>query len=771
MTAATEATIMIIDDEPENLRMLEVLLTRQGYAVRLFPGGQEALESAQTQPPDLILLDIRMPAMDGFEVCSRLKPIDHLKHVPVLFLSAVDDPEVKERAFELGCADCITKPFQSTEVLARIDAHLSLSRYRRELERFNQKMEECAQDRASDLIEINKTLEKEIAARRAAKAALEVSEQRYRNIVTTSNEAIFTTDTSFTIVFANQVALDLFRGTEDLIIGQSALSFVHETDRMQIQRRFRNPQTDKNDPFECRIRRPGGQVRWVIASASAMMGDNGRFVGMVVMLTDITERKQAEEALRQSSEFNQAVLKSLLVEIAVLDRNGKILAVNESWMRFARENNAARMDRIGLQSNYIEVCKKSSSAGSQEAQAALEGIESVLQGRRERFEFEYGCHSPGEKRWFLMIVVPFKGRKGGVIVTHRNITQLKQSEIELKQALEQISRLKNQIEADYVYLQEEIKLEHDYEHIIGNSDEIKYTLYRLEQVAKTDATVIILGETGTGKELIARALHSTGTRADRPLIKVNCATLPAQFIESELFGHVKGAFTDAVVDRQGRFALADKGTLFLDEIGELPLDLQSKLLRVIQDGEFERLGDSRTIKTDVRVIAATNRDLEALVKEGRFRKDLWYRLNVFPITVPALRHRKEDIPALVNYFIKIIAKRTGKNITQIPERVLNEFSAYDWPGNVRELEHVIERAVITSPGNRLRLMESLAPAAVEEPRRGLKSHADMEREHLARVLEETKWIIDGPNGAARVLKMHPNTLRYRLKKLNIRRPA
>lgn len=771
MTTATNDTIVIIDDEPEDLRVLETLLTRQGYAVRSFPGGREALEAAQAQPPDLILLDIRMPAVEGIEVCTRLKSIDHLNHAPVLFLCAADDPEAKARSFELGGADYIAKPFRTAEILARVEAQLSLSRYRRELERFNHEIEAYARDKAADLLEINQSLQKEIAARRATRAALEISEQRYRNIVTTSNEAIFTTDEWFTIVFANQVAMDLFQGTEGQIIGQSVLSFIHEADREQIQRRFRNLQTGRYERCECRIRRLGGEERWVIASASAMAGDNGRFAGSVAMLTDITDRKEAEEALRQSSEFNQAVLESLLVEISVLDRNGEILAVNESWMRFARKNNAADKDRIGQGANYIEVCKKSSRAGSREAKAALEGITSVLQGRRDRFEFEYGCHSPTERRWYLMIVTPFKGRKGGVIVTHRNITRRKQSEIELKQALEQISRLKNQIEADYVYLQEEIKLEHDYEHIIGNSDEIKYTLYRLEQVAKTDSTVIILGETGTGKELIARALHSTGTRADRPLIKVNCATLPAQFIESELFGHVKGAFTDAVADRQGRFALADKGTLFLDEIGELPMDLQPKLLRVLQDGEFERLGDSRTIETDVRVIAATNRDLEALVQAGKFRKDLWYRLNVFPISIPPLRDRKKDIPALVNHFIQKFAKRTGKNITQVPERVLNEFSAYDWPGNVRELENVIERAIITSTGNRLRLMESLAPAAVEEPGQGLKSHADMEREHLVRVLEQAKWVIDGPKGAARILKMHPNTLRYRLKKLNIRRPA
>ncbi len=773
MSIATDIrdTVMIVDDESENLRVLATLLSQEGYTVRSFSNGKAALKSVQTDPPGLILLDIRMPDMNGFEICAQLKASASTKDIPVLFLSAIDAPGDKVRAFDLGGNDYIAKPFQSEEVLARINTHLTVSRYRRELEDMNRKLEVLVAERTEDLIAANKSLRKEIEARRSAQAALEESEERYRSIVTTASEGIISVDPQMIVTYSNEVIARMVGCDSADIIGRSGLDFIPAEDHDMIRSRFKKRMQGFGDSYESRLLRRDGRVRWVQISSAPIMDADQRFEGAVLLFTDITDRKKAEEALRQSNEFNQAVLKSLLVEIAVLDRNGKILAVNDSWMRFARKNKVAAVDRTGQGANYIEVCKKSSSAGSEEARLALEGITSVLQGRRDRFEFEYGCHTPNQQRWCLMIVTPFKGRKGGVIVTHRNITQSKQLEIELKQALEQISRLKNQIEADYVYLQEEIKLEHDYEQIIGNSDEIKYTLYRLEQVAKTDSTVIILGETGTGKELIARALHSTGTRADRPLIKVNCATLPAQFIESELFGHIKGAFTDAVADRQGRFALADKGTLFLDEIGELPMDLQPKLLRVLQDGEFERLGDSRTIKTDVRVIAATNRDLEALVQAGKFRKDLWYRLNVFPISIPPLRDRKKDIPALVNHFTHKFAKRTGKNITQIPERVLNEFSAYDWPGNVRELENVIERAIITSSGNRLRFMESLAPAAVKEPHQDLKSHADMEREHLLRVLEQAKWVIDGPKGAARILKMHPNTLRYRLKKLNIRRPT
>ena len=287
------------------------------------------------------------------------------------------------------------------------------------------------------------------------------------------------------------------------------------------------------------------------------------------------------------------------------------------------------------------------------------------------------------------------------------IEDRKRVELELREALSEIKRLKDQLEAERTYLQEEIKLEYNHENIIGQSDELKYTLYKVEQIAPTDTPVIVLGETGTGKELIVRAIHGSSPRKDRPLLKVNCATLPLNLIESELFGHEKGAFTGAFDRRLGRFEVADGATLFLDEIGELPLELQSKLLRVIQDGEFERLGSSRTIKVDVRILAATNRNLEEEVRNGRFRKDLWYRLNIFPITVPPLREHLEDIPQLVEYYVDKISRRLGKSIESIPTNVMNTLQNYHWPGNVRELENVIERAVINSSGPKLRLMDEL----------------------------------------------------------------
>ena len=335
-------------------------------------------------------------------------------------------------------------------------------------------------------------------------------------------------------------------------------------------------------------------------------------------------------------------------------------------------------------------------------------------------------------------------------------------------SLHEINILKDQLEAEREYLQEEIKLAFNHENIIGQSNEINYVFYKIEQIAGTDTNVLILGETGTGKELVARAVHGLSRRRDRPLVKMNCAALPSTLIESELFGHEKGAFTGAQTRRLGRFEIADGTTLFLDEIGELPLELQPKLLQVIQTGEFERLGSSKTIKVDARIIAATNRNLEEEVKKGRFREDLWYRLNVFPITMPPLRDRLDDIPLLVNYYIDKISKRLGKSIEMVPLGVMDALRTYHWPGNIRELENVLERAVINTSGPKLRLVDEL-----KKPQKDLtrpeQTLADVERDYIIRVLEQVQWKVSGKKSAAEILGLNRSTLRARMRKLNIRK--
>jgi chemotaxis protein methyltransferase CheR len=336
-------------------------------------------------------------------------------------------------------------------------------------------------------------------------------------------------------------------------------------------------------------------------------------------------------------------------------------------------------------------------------------------------------------------------------------------------ALHEIKKLKEQLEAERAYLQEEIKLEYNHENIVGQSNEINYVFYKVEQIAATDTTVLVLGETGTGKELVARAIHGLSLRKERALVKMNCAALPPNLIESELFGHEKGAFTGAHSRRLGRFEVANGATLFLDEIGELPLELQPKLLQVIEKGEFERVGSSETIKVDVRTIAATNRNLEEEVRKGRFRDDLWYRLNIFPITMPPLRERMGDIPPLVDFFVQKISKRLGKTIDVIPASVMNALQNYPWPGNVRELENVLERGIINSSGPKLRLVDELK-MPVKNSRLSQKTLEALERDYIGQVLEQTHWKVSGKNGAAEILGLNRSTLRARMRKLGILKP-
>ncbi len=350
-----------------------------------------------------------------------------------------------------------------------------------------------------------------------------------------------------------------------------------------------------------------------------------------------------------------------------------------------------------------------------------------------------------------------------------NITRLKETEKKLIEQIAETNRLKELLQAENIYLREEVLNEHNFNDIVGESDSLMHTLYRIEQVAPTDSTVLLEGETGTGKELFAAAIHDKSRRKSKPYIKLNCAALPSTLIESELFGHERGAFTGALQKQTGRFELADGGTLFLDEISEIPVELQSKLLRVLQEGEFERIGSSRTIKVDVRIIAATNRNLEEQIKKNLFRKDLYYRLNVYPVTIAPLRDRISDIPLLAEHFVKRFNLKFGKKITKISKKTIKQLQSYSWPGNVRELENIIERAVIISNGSSL-TVEPLVNPAFEEKEQ-LLPLVELERQYIIKVLEKTFWRVEGTEGAARILDMNPETLRSRMRKYGIKRPG
>jgi transcriptional regulator with PAS, ATPase and Fis domain len=349
----------------------------------------------------------------------------------------------------------------------------------------------------------------------------------------------------------------------------------------------------------------------------------------------------------------------------------------------------------------------------------------------------------------------------------------KDTEESLRTALKEIKLLKDRLLAENIYLQHEVAREYNFGEIIGRSGAISKVFDQIEQIASLNTTVLLQGETGCGKGVVARAIHARSSRKDRPMVTINCTALPANLIESELFGREKGAFTGASARQMGRFDLADGGTIFLDEIGEMPIELQVKLLRVIQDGEFERLGSPRTIKVDVRIIAASNRKLEEEIKKGSFREDLYYRLNVFPITIPPLRARKEDIPLLVNFFVAKFNKKIGKQIETISKEALKALENYDWPGNVRELESVIERATIISQGTSLQILDHFeSPLQADGTTDSdSKTLADLEHDHILQVLQKTNWRVEGKNGAAAILDINPSTLRARMRKFGINRNA
>ena len=524
--------------------------------------------------------------------------------------------------------------------------------------------------------------------------------------------------------------------------------------------------------FSANMRQPDEELLQTIESI-------GRQIGQLI------ERKHAEHVTFQRDQLLHTMFESLSSQVVVLDRDGMINYASKSWEQFATENQGI-LNRLSVGINYLDVCRRAANLGGDGAKEALDGIGKVLAGKLQNFSMEYPCNDVKTARWFSMQVDRMPRDHGGVVISHTDITERKEADEALRNALSEVRQLKERLEVENTYLLEEVSGVHQFGEIGGRSDSIAKALRHAELVAPTDATVLITGETGTGKELLARAVHARSKRSHRPLVKVNCAGLPASLIESELFGHEKGAFTGASTKRIGRFELANEATIFLDEVGELPLELQAKLLRVLQEGEFERLGSSKTIKVNPRVIAATNRDLGLAVKHGVFRDDLYYRLNVYPINLPPLRDRKEDIPELVQTFLSEASRRLGRSFNDASQRVIEGFMKYDWPGNVRELQNIVERMAVTAKGSQLTLpADWLSDSPTAEPyelskRQPVESAVasqhettveSIERAHILKVLEQQRWRIEGPHGAAVVLGLKPSTLRSRMRKLHIDRFA
>jgi formate hydrogenlyase transcriptional activator len=699
-----------------------------------------------------------MPEMDGFEVCRRLKQEERTRDIPVIFVSALQDVQDRIRGFEVGGVDFISKPFQEPEVLARVQTHLALRNMQLHLEGLVAK-------RTAELTATNETLAAEVNERKWTEENLARSEKRFRALFESANDGILTIEGE-RFTDCNQRALDILKCRQDDLVGHhpSDISPASQPDgrnsKEKEQELVGRAFDGESMIFEWIHTRGDGHP--IDLEVSMNRVDVDESPTLMVLWRDITERKKMEEAIKESEERYRG-LSAAAFEAIFISEKGVCLEQNPTAEKMFGYTLSEAIGRKGTEWIAPEDRERV--------------MNKMLSGSVEPYKAtalrKDGSTFPAEIQARTM---HYKGRAVRVTAL-RDITERKRAALELKQAYDEIRKLKDHLEAENLTLREEISTSFEDDELIGKSTVFRTVLQQVEQVAPTDSTVLILGETGTGKGLIARKIHQLSGRKNRLLVNVNCAALPATLIESEFFGHEKGAFTGAVNRKIGRFELADGGTIFLDEIGDLPIELQAKLLRVLQDHEFERLGSSTTRTVDTRIIAATNRDLDALMEQGTFRPDLYYRLGVFPIRIPPLRERHSDIPLLVWFFLTLLQSRLGKTIESVSSRVMDSLTSYDWPGNVRELQNIVERAMILSPGARLELGTDFpwgqvgTRSSTRTRRQKSENLEEVERAHIVSVLEECGWKVRGQGGAAERLGLKRTTLQSRMKKLGIQRPS
>jgi formate hydrogenlyase transcriptional activator len=656
-------------------------------------------------------------------------------------------------------------------------------------------------------------LSEDITQRKQAEAALRKSEREFRTIIETIPAFVVSALPDGSVDFLSQSLLDYTGLSREQWLGWGWRDIAHPDDADRAVDKWRVALAG-GEPLEVEVRYRGadGKYRWYLGRQVPLRDDKGNIVKWYGTLHDIEDRIQAEAALRKSEEKNRILLQINNAIITNLTQPALLHSISEALhpvfpfdrcaiTLYEPERDSFRFLAVEgeLHSDYFQTGREFSrdeTCGSW----AFEHLRPLVRHDLER-EQQY----PNERRLAAegiqsMCVVPLvlQGKCIGLLslvsqqkdrysdedaAFFQEVANQVALAVQNMQSYQEIDNLKARLEKENVYLREELRTEHNFEEIVGNSPALLKALHAVDQVAPTDSTVLIYGETGTGKELVARAIHSRSARNGRALVNVNCSAISAGLVESELFGHMKGAFTGAVDRRIGRFELAHGGTIFLDEIGELSLETQVKLLRVLQEHEFEPVGSSRSLRVDVRVIAATNRNLREAVEAGRFRSDLFYRLDVFPIELPPLRERRSDIPQLVAFCVTRFSKRLGKKIDGVSRESMENLVNYPWPGNIRELQNVIERAVVLSGDPVLRLDRDLMPVAastkgMETPEtdtpqnrqapKALLTLDEVDRDHILAALQHAGGVVDGPKGAARILNLHPNTLRHRMGKLGIK---